>query len=253
MCTVSWTGRPGGYDLFFNRDELATRAPELPPAAAQRDGATYAAPRDGDHGGTWLLANEFGLTICLLNDYASTWRPADSAPRISRGHVVLACASAADHAGVTELLQRQPLARAPAFQLLALAPDEGALVLHWNGTRLESRVCAGGLPLLSSSSFDTAAVIARRIACFRAMVRSPHRPAVEELAAFHRQHERGESAYSVLMRRPDAATRSVIHVTVRPDQVGLRYEPVRWAMHRAVMLAPTRVSLPRSRARGGSK
>ncbi len=76
MCTVSWRAARDGYDLFFNRDELHTRAPELPPALSERDGVRFLAPRDGDHGGTWLAVNEHGLTVCLLNDYANPWRPA---------------------------------------------------------------------------------------------------------------------------------------------------------------------------------
>jgi len=244
MCTLTWTGGRGGYDLFFNRDELNTRAPEQPPTLAQRDGVKYVAPRDGDYGGTWLLANEFGLTICLLNDYVAAWRPSAAAIRLSRGHVVLGCATAPDHAGVIDALQRQPLERSAAFQLVAFSPEESPLVLNWNGVTLVPRAPSACVPPLSSSSFETSEVIARRSARFHTMVRSPLQPSVEELTTYHRQHERDDGAYSVLMRRPDAATRSITGVSVRRGNVGLHYEPVHWELQRAVMLAPTQVNLP---------
>lgn len=244
MCTVSWTAARGGYDLLFNRDELNTRAPELPPAPGVHDGVAALAPRDGDHGGTWLLANEFGLTVALLNDYAAPWRPPAAAPRFSRGHLVFACAAAAGHADVVAAVSRQPLERTPAFHLLALSPAEGAQVLHWDGADLARRVPPPELPLLTSSSFETAAVIARRTWRFGTAVRTPAAPEVRELTAYHRHYDRGEGAPSVLMRRPDASTRSLAHVTVHEGRVDLRYEPVRWALHGPVLLRPTVLSLP---------
>jgi hypothetical protein len=248
MCTVSWSASRGGYDLFFNRDELNTRSPETPPASAQQDGVNFVTPRDRDHGGTWLLANEFGLTISLLNDYGNAWLPAAAEPRFSRGHVVFACAAATGHASVIGVVNRQPLRRTPAFHLVVLSPEEGPLVLHWNGTTLARRFRSAHLPLLSSSSYETAGVIARRTARFGAMVRSPREPAIEELAAFHRQHERDCGADSVLMRRPDAATRSIIHVSVRDGGIGLRYTPVRWVVQGPVEQESVQVNLPLRRA-----
>lgn len=244
MCTVSWTAAPGGYDLLFNRDERDTRAPELPPAPDVHEGVAILAPRDGDHGGTWLLANEFGFTVALLNDYTAPWRPPAAVPRFSRGHLVLACAAAACHGDVAAAVTRQPLERTPAFHLLAVSPTEGARVLHWDGTRLTRTEPPAGLPLLTSSSFETAAVIARRTAQFGVAVRSTRIPELHELAAYHRHHERDRGAQSVLMRRSDAATRSLAHVTVREGRVTLRYEPVRWALRGPVLLRPTVLSLP---------
>ena len=50
MCTLTWRAvREGGYDLFFNRDELNTRGAEEPPRLGKAAGLPFAAPRDGDH------------------------------------------------------------------------------------------------------------------------------------------------------------------------------------------------------------
>ncbi|WP_414660206.1 NRDE family protein [Horticoccus sp. 23ND18S-11] len=222
---------------------MNTRAPETPPGLARTAGVSFVAPRDGEHGGTWLLANEFGLTICLLNDYGSAWHPSAAGARFSRGHVVVACAGANAHASVYAIVDRQPLRRTPAFHLVALSPEEGLLVLHWDGTTLARRTRSVRWPILSSSSYATAAIIAKRTACFGAMMRSPRAPAVEELASFHRQHERDGGAHSVLMRRPDAATRSITHVSVRAGVIGLSYAPVRWVTGEPEVLGPVQVRL----------
>ena len=37
------------------------------PAASERGGVRYIAPVDSDCGGTWIAANEFGVSVCLLN------------------------------------------------------------------------------------------------------------------------------------------------------------------------------------------
>jgi len=46
---------------------------------------------------------------------------------------------------------------------------------------------------------------------------------VAELARFHRQHDPAAGAHSVAMSRPNAATRSTIHVSVDRVRVVLAY------------------------------
>lgn len=244
MCTVSWTFRRSGYDLFFNRDELHTRAPEEAPRATELEGVRYVAPRDGAHGGTWLLANEAGLTIGLLNDYGAPWRPLVSS-RHSRGFVVRACATARTHADVIAAVERQPLAATPAFQLVALSVEEGPLVLHWRGDHLTRLGAEEARAPLSSSSFATHEVIARRQHRFHSLMPNPGRPETVDLAAYHREHVPTAGAHSVLMRRSDAATRSIIHVTVDTHRVTMDYQPVHWTDHGAAMPPSTTLRLGR--------
>ncbi len=86
MCTVTWRPSVDGYDLFFNRDELRTRATARPPSEAGAESVRYLAPTDSDAGGTWVAVNELGTTVGLLNAHP----PAASAPRrlLSRGLLV---------------------------------------------------------------------------------------------------------------------------------------------------------------------
>jgi hypothetical protein len=228
MCTVSWTAIRDGYELFFNRDELNSRAAEEPPALGNRNGVAYVAPRDGAHGGTWLAVNEFGLTICLLNDYGAPWRPPADQSRFSRGHLVLNCAGAKSHAEVMTAIHEQPLSRTMPFQLIAVSPIEGALVVGWQGHELKRHAAGNVGPPVSSSSFATSEVIAGRVRRFADFVRSPREAAVEELTRYHRQHDRAAGAHSVLMCRDDAATRSICRVTVDNQCARLVYQPVRW-------------------------
>ncbi|MDP3069450.1 MAG: NRDE family protein [Opitutaceae bacterium] len=239
---MSWRRGPGSYDLFFNRDELATRSAELPPRRESREGIEFLAPRDGARGGTWLLVNACGVSLCLLNDYASLWRPR---PAVSRGEVVLAGAAATHLGDVAAAVRGQPLSRIASFHLLALAPDAAPLLLHWNGERLFERQNATVMAPLSSSSFATAEVIATRVRRFSAYVRTPAVPEEEELAAYHRQHDPRAGAHSVLMRRPDAATRSLCRISVDATHARLDYERVEWG-DGEVRFTPARLELARS-------
>ncbi|MBI4624825.1 MAG: NRDE family protein [Verrucomicrobia bacterium] len=228
MCTVTWRFRHRGYDLFFNRDELNSRAHEIAPSVDESTGVRFIAPRDGDQGGTWLLANEYGITVCLLNDYANPWCPEPAKSRFSRGQIVLAMA---DVPAVGEILPRfetQPLVHTAPFQLLALSPEDDPLLLHWHGAGLSSRQGNISPPILISSSFATADVIAARLGHFARFVPRPEQPKLSELAAFHRQHDPAAGAFSVAMHRPDAATRSFTRVSVDRQSVTLTYEPVGW-------------------------
>jgi hypothetical protein len=223
MCTVSWRRSPGRCDLWFNRDELNTRAAEFPPHEAESSGVRYLAPRDGARGGSWIMVNEFGLTACLLNDYSTPHVPAPDA--YSRGFVVLACAASRHPTAVVAAVETLPLERISPFHLLTLSPVDGPLLLHWDGRRF-CVICGRDLlPPLSSSSHAPGEVIAERIARFPLLV---HHHTDAEYDAFHRQHDPARGAHSVLMLRPDARTRSITRVQVRTDRCLLTYEAVSW-------------------------
>lgn len=70
MCTVSLiSATPGNYFLGGNRDEQKSRKKGLPPSIKTANGVTYLAPEDTTAGGTWIAANEFGLSLAILNRY----------------------------------------------------------------------------------------------------------------------------------------------------------------------------------------
>lgn len=243
MCTFTWrtssadydasvdqlreaeTG--SGYDLFFNRDERHQRALETPPDFGETHGVRWLAPRDPDAGGTWILVNAHGVTVCLLNDYATPWRPAGRAR--SRGQLVLSLAAAPDAEAIAARLAAEDLSALLPFHLIAVAPGcqtrpATARYWHWNGanlavTALSSPAC------LSSSSFATAEVVGWRHARFDELLNAHHgAPDVAQLAAWHRRHDPAQPAHSVRMLRADAATRSLTQVTVCRGFAALAYE-----------------------------
>ena len=248
MCTLTWRalGGAGGYELWFNRDELRTRAAELPPQACRTaDGVAFLAPKDGQRGGTWLASNEYGLTVALLNDYGVTWRPSE--PTRSRGDVVLAAAGAADLDAVAETLAEETLRHTGAFTLVALAAKAECGVWHWDGVRLMATRGAAVPDFFSSSSYRTETVIAARREAF---LRCGAEGGAER-QAYHFSHDKTRGAESVLMARPDACTRSVCAVRVEAGEVMLDYVPVRWGGEGAQPGEAVRTNLRRVRREAG--
>lgn len=207
MCSLSWCHSKDGYKVFFNRDEKKTRGRAAPPALGENHSVRYLAPRDADAGGTWLLANEHGVTLALLN-YWSTSAKEMSAP-MSRGRLlrdVLAAQTSASEA--VKHAQSMNLEGYGSFTLAAfdLVQHEGPLVLRWDGESFS--LLPPNLPLCSSS-FLPDAVIEFRQRSFKTL--RDHEP--DTLWNWHR-HELAPTAYTVRMNRPDAQTWSISRVTV---------------------------------------
>jgi len=225
MCTLTWRAvREGGYDLFFNRDELNARGAEQPPRLESIGGVLFAAPRDGDRGGSWILANAHGLTVALLNDYACGWRPPANGAA-SRGALVMACATAATPEAVVELIGAMTLERVRAFKMVVLDADGRDARLHWDGDSLTGET-GETLFFETSSSFATAAVCEARRQRYETLLAGREAAEADELKGFHWTHDHADGAGSVLMRRPDARTRSVIQIRTRHDRVEMDYRPV---------------------------
>jgi len=215
MCTVTWLHEDGGYHLFFNRDEKLTRKPALPPRVAVRDGVHYLAPIDGDFGGTWIAANEFGVSLCLLNGTRGT-RPA--APR-SRGLLVLDLVSSRSLEEVANRVEAADLTRYAPFTFVGLAPGDITQVIEWDGSRAIIRTKPELCNMLTSSSFETGAVKKARVDEFVRLVGDSS--SATRLQEFHRSHAPSRSAYSPCMHRPDAETVSFSHISL--DSLGPQF------------------------------
>jgi len=222
MCTVSWVHEDRGYQLFCNRDEKLTRGVATDPQLLCRDGVRFLAPIDGDFDGTWIAANELGITVCLLNG-AATRHPGADGHHHSRGQIVLDLASAKSLEEVQTRLWRCNLAPYAPFTLAVLEPGQSEMLMEWDGT--EKRVLPIGesyLPLVSSSFDPVAARNERRGQLAQMVERSGALdPAV--LLMFHQSHlpERGPN--SPCMHRADAQTVSFSWVTVTDSEVSFYY------------------------------
>ena len=243
MCTATWTRLPdGGYEFLFNRDELLSRAEAEPPSlrspssggepAASARPLRWIAPTDGDFGGTWISVNEAGLTLALLNGF----RPADHTPpsRVrSRGLLVADLASAAGFDELEARLEAADLDRHRSFRLLAIAPDPPARIWEWDRRSLMvDREAEARRPVISSAFEETAVGEARRREYARQVGRARDagalpagEPSPEILLRFHRSTEGGPSAFTVAMRRPEAASRSFTRIRVGAAEAEMSYAP----------------------------
>lgn len=213
MCTVSWRyGEEGAYSVFFNRDELRTRAAsELVAPSQTGAGTPFVAPRDPVAGGTWLAANAHGVVVGVLNNYGGMTRPAPG--KRSRGELPLAFADCCDQAAIRQQHQRlRPEDYAP-FLLLAWDPS-GVLAWKWDGVSLVRLETVA--PPIATSSFATEEVCAWRRERFAQVAAAGTRAA---LMAFHDDTAHPQPAFNVRMRRSDARTESVCRVDVLRDRI----------------------------------
>lgn len=214
MCSLTWLATAGGYELLFNRDELHTRAPSLPPRAVERGGVRWLAPVDPEGGGTWIAANDRGLTVAVLN---GALQPRPAAPA-SRGLLVDALAGEVALADVARTLGRADLQRFAPFTLVVVEVGS-ARSATWDGRDLAWRALAEVDLPLSSSSSDPEGARANRRGVWAALRSGQPVLDLELLERYHRSHEPEPSARSVCMHRADAQTVSFTRVRVTPVRV----------------------------------
>lgn len=229
MCSVSWShqGDEGGYLLLFNRDEQRSRESARAPARGSLNKVDYLSPRDGRAGGSWLLANAFGLSIGLLNHYAAdTPGRVGSAPEkiVSRGHLVLSLADCRDLADFdTRMRNLDAAGRYRPFLIFALALTAPASLWCWDGQKRLRQIPPPPSRFLTTSSHQTADVLAYRQRHRAALGAAP---APAALRALHHQHDFDRPAHSLRMRRPDAQTVSYSEIIAAPaDGVRFLYRP----------------------------
>lgn len=231
MCTVSWVQQPGGYHLLANRDEKRTRGSAFAPAIRECGGVRYVAPIDSDFGGTWIAANEFGVSVCLLNGDAATHVPTSSLQR-SRGLLLCELAWAASGAECLLSLRQFDLSLYAPFVLLILEPDRPAMLASWNLELLTVDPAAVQMPL-TSSSFDSRGVRHFRRGEFARRTGGVSRVDATLLYEFHASHgtpldtslDASADAYSPCMHREDAETVSFSWVVVTREEVRFLYSP----------------------------
>ena len=211
----------------MNRDELYSRGPALPPTIKDGRRVRYVAPTDSDAGGTWIAANEYGLTVCLLNFYPRD-RSAAGGVYESRGNLVVTLAASEHLADVEAHLSRTDLTIYRPFTVAAIDPAMTIRVYRWYGGARGTSGASAGLhsverpaPPISSSSFEPEKVLRARARTYAALVGDE--PTVERLYAYHTSHAPEPGPYSVCVHREDGGSRSLTRVTVAPDEVRMVY------------------------------
>lgn len=225
MCTLTWlfNSDNSGYSLLFNRDELKTRKRAIPPQLNQHpNGVTYISPIDADAGGTWLMVNEFGLTVCLLNDYSA---PEPTANAIkSRGEVVAALAACESIAEVSERLSMMKLSCYKGFEIVAFQNE----VQHWRWNTFKLVQLDAIMPI-TSSSYETERVQRIRSEFFQGLKNTDQLSTLMHFHGCHIDDELHEvdskpiAAHSVCMHRSYAETVSQCLVQVNTSQISVVY------------------------------
>ncbi|MFY9608810.1 MAG: NRDE family protein [Blastocatellia bacterium] len=224
MCTVSWIHQDDGYHLLCNRDERHTRKPALPPRVHEHSDVRFIAPIDGDHGGSWIGVNQFGLSLCLLNRYKDGEQSATGSKK-SRGLLLAGLMDAPSRAEVHNSMLETDLSRFQPFTLVALEPQKKALLVHWTGRECVSDLDGEGAMPLTSSSYDPVGAGESRQHCFERLVSGPGKTA-ELLFRFHASHEPVRGPYSTCMHRDDARTVSFSWIRVAAGKIEFCYHPV---------------------------
>lgn len=147
MCSVTWSLSDTGYQVFFNRDEQKSRALALPPAIYDRQGVSVMMPLDPQGQGSWISLNQFGLSLCLLNNYQG--RVPDGT-LISRGLLLKFLAGSSSIEQITLAFEKLALSRFAPFTLLAFDPlltqQQGEVLAYaWDGEQFCSGVTSSPL------------------------------------------------------------------------------------------------------------
>lgn len=249
MCTVSIIPRPRtlypgggltGFRLVCNRDEQRDRADADTPRWRDLQGHAGRAiwPADGEAGGTWIAANQHGLTLCLLNRNPTPTPTLPTAGLVSRGRIIplllQQVSSAATGSQIARITGDLDLDAFAPFRLIAVDPRvaEAGFVheLDWDRTTFNVRTHAVAPVCFASSGLGDERVTGR-LDLFESMViGAGATPEAQDLFHGHSWADRPE--ISVMMSRRDARTVSMTHVDVEPGaaaggvSVRMQYRPV---------------------------
>ena len=214
MCTLTWWRESAeSYEVFFNRDERKTRLQAEPPRVLEQGGISFLAPIDPVGSGTWMLVNERGVTVCLLNRWHE--QVDGETPTRSRGQIVMEMAEMENVPAIEERLRAQDLSGVLPFTMVGFDPV-GQRAWSWNGRELgvdhdpELPIC--------SSSFHSAEVRAARQRRFQELC-CRLRMGSDLLELYHSDPEDHPSPFTTRMLRSDAQTMNRSRVRVHNGRV----------------------------------
>lgn len=216
---MTWFVKDGGYELFFNRDERVSRRHADLPALQVQDGVQYISPTDTDAGGTWIAANQFGVTVCLLNHYEFE-QIATYKDWTSRGEIVRRLATVEHLHEVVKKFQKMDLHNFRAFRLFTINRHGNNRLCIWDGH--QARVEVDVEKPKSSSSVDALQVKRVRKQLFDDLGLY-HSQDSQQFLRYHASHRPDKSQESVCMHRHDANTVSFSYVDVSHTGVAFSY------------------------------
>jgi Transport and Golgi organisation 2 len=219
MCTLSVITNSGGYLLAMNRDERIARGVGEPPKIHQVNGTKAMYPTDGA-GGTWIAANEYGITVALLNwnDLAPDGKAAASTR--SRGRVIPALIDSRSVSDLGERLGASHFKEMLPFRLIGVSRSEQRIwEWRWDSAHIQSQAHEWETRhWFSSSLSDERAQNFRGAACRDAQF-EPDAGSVPWLRRLHASHGNAPGPFSLCVHRADVKTLSYSEVVVTAGHI----------------------------------
>ena len=219
MCTVTFLPTQSGYVVAMNRDDLFIRSHTRGPEVRQTGTRTTIYPSE-QTGGTWIGANDAGITLCLLN-----WARPGGPKLRSRGEVIPTLLASGTRQQLSAQLTAMPLEGILPFRLIAFSlRDRSIEEWRWDGEHLLSPL---DFPWqlnhwFSSGLSDEQAREQRSRICTTALSDSD-KFSTEWLRRLHRSHEPEAGPFSICAHRETAGTLSYTEICFQPQQLEVRY------------------------------
>jgi hypothetical protein len=219
MCTLTLIARDEEYLLAMNRDEKIARGAGEPLEVHQLHDTTTIYPSDGT-GGTWIAANEWGITLALLNWNDIVRSPLNSCKGRSRGQIIPALGRSSRMAEVHGALGVLALERIEPFRLIGIFPATRVIgEWRWDSSQLTFQAHGWySRHWFSSSLSDKRAESLRGAACHDAR-QEADADSVRWLRRLHASHAGGRGPFSLCVHREHVKTLSYSEVLVSPTGV----------------------------------
>ena len=220
MCTVTFIPFNEKYLITANRDEKNTRKPAIAPAVYKSRGRKLIYPKDGDAGGTWIVAHENGNAAVLLN---GAFENHVSIPlyRKSRGKILLDIIA---RDGPLEHFCRIDLDRIEPFTLVLFEKDK-LYECRWDGRNKYYRQQVTSRPHIWSSVtlYDEKAINIRKQRFEVFLNNKPH-PTWEEILVFHQSTGDDDSGNGLVINRENMySTQSITSLLLTAEGGNMKY------------------------------
>ena len=224
MCTLSLVvdgasddgaSRDQDYLLAMNRDERIARGPGKLPEVHQIDSVRALYPSDGA-GGTWIAANEIGITLALLN-WNQPLPPSLTQPQ-SRGTLIPALISMQSLEQIQAGVDGLDLHSVKPFRLVGVFAAERAIrEWRWDARALERFEHEWTTQHWFSSSLgDDEAGCFRSAVCHEAL-KQPGAGSAARLRGLHASHG-AQPAYGICVHREEVRTLSFTEILCTPER-----------------------------------
>jgi hypothetical protein len=218
MCTLTFIPKSFGYLIGMNRDERLSREQAVSPQIFSFGKLRAVYPREPG-GGTWIGANELGITFALLNQSGL----AKMLKLRSRGEIIPTLLGRQDISQVIARMAEVDLYGILPFRLVAfLLATRTVLQWSWDGSTLQGVKLPWRTRHWFSSGVSDLPQKIRGRTCDDAW-RQRNSGSIEWLRGLHASHAPVRGSFSVCVHRPDAASVSYTEIDYRPQNLVMRY------------------------------